>query len=787
MTQVRGRTAFAAALLGIGLLAGASIAQAMDASGSYEGSLGKARTSADVAAVLSQSGKAVSGTIAVESADSALNGVYTVTGKASGKAVKFTGSNGSVTLKWAGRGKGDVLKGKAKWTGGTKGSLDLVKHAGGPPSQPRESCENPFFTGQVMGRVLKPVCANCHVAGGAAKDTAFRVNPDDALATEQSVNALIDVSNPSESRLLKKPTNEMPHGGGQQLASNSDEYKLLQQWADLVALNKQCTGGPTTTVALVPMKANELLVRASMDTRGVRPSLAELDQIEANPAAYDAMVDQYLHSPEFLDRVKDAYDDALLVRREDFSDEARDKTSAIYGEALELLAYIVKNDRPFTEMGTADYTVANSLFQSDTGRMPYPMEPVTGMEWQPTHYTDGRPHAGVLSTSAFYEVWDTNDTNKNRRRANRISILFHCYNFLDTPVDVTRNVDNNDQNAVLNAVTQRSDCKACHDRLDPMASFLFKMDNAGLEDQSATDFYRGDAERWRRANKRPPAVYGTPGSSLQDMGRLLVQHPKFAECQTKRAFKMLFLRDPQTNDELAAAADIASHWSTDDGYNFRSLVKRWMTSGVYKGRPTNDDPAWVRRTSPERLELLVSDLTGFVWNRPAQNDQDDADPNSDPPRTAPVPLLTTEENGYRIILGSINGVSVSARSFSLNASVAMVQRKLASLAADWVVAHDLVVPDDQRKLLVGVTGTDDPSKDEAAIRNAIVKLGRRMYGESWSTDAPAVDVWFDLYSNLYADQSQTGTGTQQVPGARGERAWRGLLIGMLRSPRLILY
>jgi hypothetical protein len=57
---------------------------------------------------------------------------------------------------------------------------------------------------------------------------------------------------------------------------------------------------------------------------------------------------------------------------------ARDETAAIYGEALELIAYIVKNDRPFTEMGTADYTVANELFQRDMRRMPYQMEPVVG-------------------------------------------------------------------------------------------------------------------------------------------------------------------------------------------------------------------------------------------------------------------------------------------------------------------------------------------------------------------------------------------------------------------------
>jgi hypothetical protein len=550
----------------------------------------------------------------------------------------------------------------------------------------------------------------------------------------------------------------------------------------MVATGQQCGGGPPAG-PMTPLAPGELLVRASMDLRGRRPTLEQLDVIEQRPNLYPSIVDQYLHSSEFLERVKDVYDDALLVRREDFTDEARDETSAIYGEALELIAYIVGNDRPFTEIGTADYTVANQLFQSDPNRMPFPMEPVTGPHWQPTHYTDGRPHAGLLSTSAFYEVWDTNNTNKNRRRANRWSIVFHCYNFLDTPVDVTRNVDNNDANAVLNAVTTRADCKACHDRLDPMASFLFPTDNAGLDDGSGPDdFFSGDPNRWRRANRRPPAVYGMPGVDIRDMGRLMTSHPKFAECQTKRAFKLLFLRDPKSNEELATASDLATRWGPEDNYNFRKLVRRWMLSDVYKNQPANNNADWIRRVSPERFETLVKDLTGFVWTR-----DPDRDDGNLPPRTEPVPLLTNEEDGFKIILGGVNGVSVSARSQGLNASVAVVQRKLAALAADYVVQHDLPLPAAGRTILGDATGTEDPTRDEAAIRADIVKIARRFYGTSLPPNAPQVDVWFGLYRDLWNDRTQGGTNQGQVPGTPGERAWRGLITAMLRSPKILLY
>src|SRR5262249_51548169 len=157
--------------------------------------------------------------------------------------------------------------------------------------------------------------------------------------------------------------------------------------------------------------------------------------------------------------------------------------------------------------------------------------------------------------------------------------------------------------------------------------------------------------------------------------------------------------------ELALAADFATKWKSEDAYDFRKLVRRWMLSDAYTQMPQDSDPDWVRRTSPERLETELLDLTRFIWTRPPQDDEDDSDPNSDPPRTAPVPLLTTEEDAFKIILGGIDGTSVTGRSTSLNASVVTVQRKVAALAADYVVTNDLMVPDAQRKLLVGVTGS----------------------------------------------------------------------------------
>jgi hypothetical protein len=773
-----GAHAVAAALALLALTASAARA---DVTASYDGTLTpKAAASAIVSGGLAQTGKDVLGTWALST--EALTDVYAVIGKAKKTKVKLKGTSQSGTgakLTVNAKLSGTTLQGKAKIKGpgvSLKGSIVMTPRADVEP-EPPESCDSQFFEGQVMGHVLT-ICQSCHIDGGTAQNTTFRVTPNDPQATQASVALHINRHDPASSRILQKPLQHIPHGGGLRIIEGSEEHQILEEWVNLVAAGEQCATGPQ--VELVPIAAHELLMRASMDLRGMRPSVAELDAVESDASSYERFVDQYLAGPEFLERVKDVYDDALLVRREDDDDDRREETAALYGEALELIAYIVKNDRPFTEIGNGNYTVANATFQSNPDRLAYPMMPVTGAAWQPTTYLDGRPHGGLLSTSAFYSVWDTNNTNVNRRRANRWSIVFHCYNFLDTPVDVTRDVDNNDQDAVLSAVTTRQDCRACHDTLDPLASFIFPLDHAdrGFEDGDPENFFSADAERWRWANKRPPAVYGQPGQDLRDLGRLLVEHPRFAECQTQRAFEMLFLRKPQTNGEITTVREIANHFAGEDHWVYRKMVRRLMTSDVYKSRPVDGDPRWVRRTSPERLERLVEDLTGFVWTREAGSEEE--------PLPA-VPLLTSEEDGYRIILGGINGYSVTGRNHALNASVSMVARKVATVAGNATVEQDLSLPDGQRKLLRGVRGDENPADDEEAIRGHLSRIARRLYGNHHPADGPYVDVWWNLFQSLYQDGTQSGEEEDDVAGTRSERAWRGVLIAMLRSPKLLIY
>ena len=73
----------------------------------------------------------------------------------------------------------------------------------------------------------------------------------------------------------------------------------------------------------------EHLVRASMAIRGVRPELAEIEAVEADPAVLPSIVDYYLSTDEFGATVRDVWADGLLlgVAADAFPARARRKES----------------------------------------------------------------------------------------------------------------------------------------------------------------------------------------------------------------------------------------------------------------------------------------------------------------------------------------------------------------------------------------------------------------------------------------------------------------------------
>jgi hypothetical protein len=228
-------------LLLLGTLATVAAARA-DVTGSYDGGLTAKKSTEPIAAsaTFTQSDTAVSGTVALPADLESFGGAYLVMGKATPKKLKVTGigTNG-VTFKYRGKITGTSVSGKAKLKGAAgklNGKLALTLNPVGDGS----SCDavytanQTFFDDQVLDVALH-ACQACHAPGLQAASTRLRVDPTDPLGTARTIAPLLDSANPSMSRILEKPLNVLPHGGGQQIQPGSSEEQILTQWVDLVA------------------------------------------------------------------------------------------------------------------------------------------------------------------------------------------------------------------------------------------------------------------------------------------------------------------------------------------------------------------------------------------------------------------------------------------------------------------------------------------------------------------------------------------------------------------------
>ena len=202
---------------------------------------------------------------------------------------------------------------------------------------------------------------------------------------------------------------------------------------------------PTEDEAAPEMDAVNLLIRASLDLRGVRPSVAEIASVEADPAALDLLIDSFLTDDRFGSRVRAMWAPTYLTRLDYFTvsgsaygiADTVGFAASVGDEPLRVLSRIAEEDLPYTDIVTGDWTMADELL-AEAWKLDYP-EDATG--WQVSYYTDGRPAAGVLTTNGMWWRYLTTYSNGNRGRANAISKVLLCTDYLTKPIAFDRNVN----------------------------------------------------------------------------------------------------------------------------------------------------------------------------------------------------------------------------------------------------------------------------------------------------------------------------------------------------------
>src|SRR5262249_34311385 len=135
------------------------------------------------------------------------------------------------------------------------------------------------------------------------------------------------------------------------------------------------------------------------------------------------LTDAFLNNNNPLDFLRDddypsaqQFKDPNSPKYQDDRDRAN---RAIAREPLNLISYVVKNERPFSELLTADYALVNPYSAAAYGVTDVSFaDPTDENEFHEGHVTLGYgvkvPHAGLLSTPVFLNRWQTTPTNRNR-------------------------------------------------------------------------------------------------------------------------------------------------------------------------------------------------------------------------------------------------------------------------------------------------------------------------------------------------------------------------------------
>ncbi|MEZ4241117.1 MAG: hypothetical protein R3F59_34150 [Myxococcota bacterium] len=516
---------------------------------------------------------------------------------------------------------------------------------------------------------------------------------------------------------------------------------------------------PPDTAAEVPqLPPVQQLIRASTALRGIRPSLDELAAVEADPAQLAVLVDAYLDDPRLGEVVRDLHDETLFM-----SDptqrypatgplaglEATRIRASLEASPLRLAEHVVVEDLPYSELVTADYTVADPIVAAAwTGLDGY--DPA-GPEWQVVRWSDGRPAAGLLSDSGLWSRTRSPNRNFNRRRANYVTRTLLCLDYLDLDVDLAASdalADPEDPSVLQsNGV-----CAACHTSLDPLASFLPFRESWGTADmQWPMQLFTEHGDYWEGLSGQPPAYFGTPGDDLADLGRSIAADPRFSACTARRFYS--YLAEVPLDEVPADIVDELDEQFVAAGLSAKALLRDVaLHPSLQRAEPLP--------SRPEQLAATIEDLTGYRWEAYVDEPCCAAPALSSP--LGEVDLLRDDLVGYHALAGGIDAYAKLEPTRTATATGALVLRRLAGDAAAFVVAADL---QGGTPRLLDRVGPDDTGED--AVRDQLVALRWRLYGER-ATPAD-VDPGFALWS---ATWQRTGSV---------QEAWTATVAAMLQD------
>jgi hypothetical protein len=305
----------------------------------------------------------------------------------------------------------------------------------------------------------------------------------------------------------------------------------------------------------------ETLRKASLELTGELPTDRQMQiTAEHGQLGLEASLAEIMRDSAFSERMIELYNDHFLTDKylgrenaielldeeiypnlrwferkyPDDDDTAQMTNDSLAREPLELIAHVIRTERPFTEILTANYTMANGFSALSLIGLPdIPLGVGDNPETFQAVEIPGIPHAGILTSAMFLNRFPTSDTNINRHRS-RMAYWF----FLDIDINQfgSRPVDASDDFGD-NPTLENPNCTVCHVTMDPVAGLFMNWNESGE--------YSGEGEWFGPDYILPPGFNGEvlPDSerahALRWFAQRVAKNPRFAQATVKTVFQGL--------------------------------------------------------------------------------------------------------------------------------------------------------------------------------------------------------------------------------------------------------
>ena len=680
-----------------------------------------------------------------------------------------------------------------------------------------------YFTTEVYGKALK-VCAGCHTPGGAAdqKGAKFRIlrdtYPDFVTANLDALRDYAKLDYDGKPLFLLKPLGKRDHGGGAVLTEDSEDFKILSKMVTDLRTGNEKTCDGNAQLGVEYLDSRETARKAGIVLAGRVPTDDELAKAAAD-GGLEALVNALTHEELFYDRLREIWNDALLTERgldagvgatfdnapqlyddkwPGYSTENRQWTSAsVTEEPMRFIEYVVRNDLPFSDVVNGNYIVANPYTAKLYG-VPHdkPVAPESFLEWKRVDFspvqnqvdngqskTTGVPVAGVLTTPAFLNRWETTRTNRGRKRARIVLKNFLATNILKF---AQRPVDSTALTSVQNPTQNSAQCSVCHTVLDPIAGSF-----RGFDENNVTRF--NPADPWHD-DMLPPGINGAQmppdsyGSGLMWLGAQIPRDPRFGISVAQVMYHGIIGDEPLSFPPDRDAPDftdrvrsysVQNDWFVKVGSDFmankfdlRKLVFAIVDSAYFRAKSgdttrdaLHDGLGQGRILTPEMLGRKYRATTGlYFWaNELAAKDE----------RRSRDTYLRSDfvtDRDWRLVYGGIDSGDVTKRTDSMSPIMVATSQYTASMVACRATSFDFTKPQPERRLFRNVDLTTTPFKvrdkkvdtalsavpdAEGKIRANIAYLYFRLLGETVAPDSEEVTKTYGLFVDVWKDLEQT--------------------------------